>query len=289
MKTANPEDSGAPRAGRRAVTSSHAVPAYRAVPSSRAVYAALASVGFVVLASCGDSGTAPDPSGDRAATAAAAAIAADAVLEDLTLMDATVPAAGSPARPGPRPGGIDGRPGIFERDRTVTFYDGEGAEQDGYDPVTTASIHTVVDVEGDIERDHFSGSIERHRDMWVTGLEGEEETRTWNGDGYEDEQRVRVSDAYGERSYHAEATSSIEDVVRAVDRAAHPWPLSGAVTRHIEVTVTGGPNGDTSRERTVVITFNGTRLALLSVDGEPSHEVDLGTREGRDPLRRRSR
>lgn len=257
-------------------------------------WAALACAGLLVLNSCSDSGTAPDPFGERATTEAAAALAADAVLEDLTLMDATVPLASAlpDARPGSvdgHPGPVDGRPGLFERERTVSFFDADGNEQDAYDALTTASVHTVVDVAGEIERDNFSGSVERHRDMWVTGMEGEEETRTWNGDGREAEERVRVSDEFGERSYHAEATSLIEDVVRSVDRAAHPWPLSGTVTRRVEVTVTGGPNGDASRERTVVVTFNGTRFAALSVDGEASHEVDLGARERRNPLRRRRR
>jgi hypothetical protein len=258
---------------------------------SGAAWAALVCAGLLAVASCSDSGTAPDSFGERATTEAAAALAADAVLEDLTLMDATVPLASAlaSARPQVANGPVDGRPGLFERDRTVTFFDGDGNEQDAYDALTTASVHTVVDVAGEIERDNFSGSVERHRDMWVTGMEGEEVTRTWNGDGREAEERVRVSDQFGERSYHAEATSLIEDVVRSVDRAAHPWPLSGTITRHVVVTVTGGPNGDASRDRTVVVTFNGTRFATLSVDGEASHEVDLGARERRNPLRRRPR
>jgi hypothetical protein len=59
-----------------------------------------------------------------------------------------------------------------------------------------------------------------------------------------------------------------------------PWPLSGTITRHWVITITNGPNGDATRERTVVVTFNGTQFATITVNGETS-ELDLGTRPGK--------
>ncbi len=53
------------------------------------------------------------------------------------------------------------------------------------------------------------------------------------------------------------------------------------------VVIVNGPNGDETRTRHVVITFNGTQFATMTVDGE-SFEVDLSTRSGRHPFRKRA-
>jgi hypothetical protein len=235
------------------------------------------ALALAVLTGCAEATTGPD-SVDELASAAAAALAADAVLEDLATMDEVVP---GPSGAFAAPRGA----GNFERERTVTFYDAQGAEQDAHDPLTTASIRFVLSLEGEVSRERFFASVERHRDTHVTGLLGEEEMRTWNGEGNSRWERVRVNDE-GEHSYEAEASLVIDDVVRAVDRTAHPWPLSGTITRTVEITITNGPNGDETRERTVVITFDGTRFATLTIDGEPANDIDLETREGRNPLRR---
>ncbi len=248
--------------------------------SSRNLVIVLAVFG---ISSCSELGTEPGPlEVGGAVGAAAAAAAADAVLEDLYQMSDVVP------------GGAEiqaqkDSQKSKNRSKVKTFFDGNGLEQEVFDPITTASVHVVVTVEKEKSRDNFSASIKRHRDMWVTGLEGEEETRTWNGDGSGERHRARVSDEFGERVRDVKSTSLTEDVVRSVDRKAHPWPLSGTITRNIQVTITNGRNGDESRERTVVITFDGTQFATLTVNGEASHEVDLATRKGRNPLRRKKR
>lgn len=235
------------------------------------------------VSSCSELGTEPGPlEVGGAVGAAAAAAAADAVLEDLYQMSDVLPGGL----------GIQAQEVSEEsktRSKVKTFFDGNGLEQEVFDPITTASVHVVVTIEKEKSRDNFSASIKRYRDMWVTGLEGEEETRTWNGDGSGERHKARVSDEFGERLRDVKSTSLIEDVVRSVDRKAHPWPLSGTITRNIQVTITNGRNGDQSRERTVVITFDGTQFATLTVNGEPSHEVDLATRKGRNPLRRKKR
>jgi hypothetical protein len=165
----------------------------------------------------------------------------------------------------------------LERDRDVRFYDAEGIEQDAYDALTTARIEIETTIEGEIERDRMSASVSRSRDMTVTGLAGEETERTFNGSGESEISRTRVTDDAGTRSYEMESEADIDDVVRAVDRQAQPWPLSGTITRHVEIEIENGPNGDESRERTTVLTFNGTQYATLTVDGE-EYEVDLAAR-----------
>ena len=238
----------------------------------------------LALSSCSEVGTDPGPLEVRGAVgAAAAAAAADAVLEDLYQMSDVVPLMGGTAMQAQQDLQIN-----RTRSRVKTFFDGNGLEQEVFDPISTASIHIVVKIEKEKSRDNFSASVKRNRDMWVTGLEGEEETRTWNGYGSGERHRARIDDEFGERIRDVTSTSLIADVVRSVDREAHPWPLSGTITRNVAITITNGRNGDVNRVRTVVITFDGTQFAILSVNGEPSHEVDLATRKGRNPLRRKT-
>ena len=142
---------------------------------SKSTLAAGAALAGLVLASCDDSGMGPD-SMELQIAATAAAVAADAVLEDLSLMNDALP----------RPGGLasmGGLPAALERERTAIYYDGSGQEQSAFEETTTASMHILATISGDISRENLSASVERHRDMWVTGLEGDEEIRTWNGIG----------------------------------------------------------------------------------------------------------
>ena len=88
------------------------------------------------------------------------------------------------------------------------------------------------------------------------------------------------------------STSVIENVVHPVPRTDDAWPLSGTITRNVTINVTNGPEGDVTKTRTVVIAFNGTYLATMTVYGEStvdgeSFEIDLSTRSGRHPFRRR--
>jgi len=231
---------------------------------------------LTALAACDDDGTGVVVVDDEVLDQDVALLAADAVAEDLAVMTDMLQwaAAGAPGA-----GMMD-----LYRSRTVDFYDADGVLQDRYDALTTASIHTVLEVEGDVERMNMDMSLSRTRDMWVTGLEGEETTRTWNGTGTESHSRTRLSDAYGTRTYDMEGTLLVEDVVRAVPVTENPWPLSGTITRTVDIAITGAPGGDRTISRTVVITFTGEQVVTLTVDGVP-FECDLGAQD-RDRVRR---
>lgn len=239
----------------------------------------------VALAACDDSST--SNSIDDLTNDDLAEVVADAALEDLAVMVGAVPSAGPLGAFGPfgAQGGLGSRSGL-ERDRSVTFLDADGVEQDAFDELTTASIHVVTTVEGAISRDHFTASVRRHRDMWVTGLAGEETERTWNGTGSSDVERTRISDEHGTRSYDLSGSAAVEGVVRAVDKETYPWPLEGTITRQVRVEIVNGPNGDEVRERTTVLTFNGTQYATLVIDGE-EYEVDLAARQSERASRRK--
>ena len=236
--------------------------------------AKLALMTAFIFAACSD---ATAPADDALLDADVALMAADAAIEDLQNMSNLF-------------GGLLGAPAPMSvdsltRTRVITFYDADGNVQDAHDHVTTASINVVIDVSGEVVRDNWTATIERHRDMTVSGLEGDETTRIWNGSGNGSVQGTH-SDSLGTRSYDMSSTSAIVDVVRGLPREENPYPLSGTITRNISVTIIGGPDGDVTRQRTVSITFNGTQFATLTVNGE-TFDVDLAARDGRHPLRHR--
>ncbi len=236
----------------------------------------LALLSTFALAACND---ANGPSElDQAIDEDVALVAADAVLEDLQQMYVSL---GSQAASGvsfdvPR-----------DFSRTVSFFDAAGDPQDAYNPLTTASIRILIEMSGAVERDGWTATIARSRDVTVSGLEGEETERTWNGTSSTEVTRSQHSDENGEsRTYDMSGVGTIEGVVRGVPRAENPWPLSGTITRLITVVITNGPNGDVTRERTVVVTFNGSQFATLTVNGE-EFELDLAALQSDRAVRRR--
>ena len=156
------------------------------------------ALGVLVMAACSDVSGPESPSA-ALLTRDVAMVAADAVLEDLVDMSQLMLAGGLPAPP------EDGS-GSFTH--TVTFYDATGKVQASHDPETTASMHMVMDGTRDISRDSWTASGTRHRDLMITGLEGDEITRTVNGTGRGTLTRSRHTDADGDRT-HDMVTASV--------------------------------------------------------------------------------
>lgn len=230
---------------------------------------------------------------DDAMALDAAMLAADATIEEIALFHEPLDFSGfipgvdqpPPARhPGP-PGGPGAFEGEFAGVRSVTFYDADGIEQEAYDPMTTASVQIVHEVEGTIVRDRFTAEIFRARELTVTGLEGEETHRTWNGSGSSAMARSGVTEDGSERSHSAEGSFTLTDVVVPIPGTEPRWPVSGTVDRNMVMTRTG-PDGTMSREFEIVITFDGSSIATALVNGEVV-EIDLTARPGRHPLHNR--
>ena len=169
----------------------------------------------------------------------------------------------------------------LEITREVTFYDAEGATQETYDGQTTDSINFVVSIEGSRDGTRnggtFSMSVDRDRNFTVSGLAGEETERTWNGIGSSDVNRTRKSDEKGDRTYDMSSTTEVDNVVFAFPREG-TWPKSGTITRHVKVEVVRGLEDPTTRERTVIVTFNNTQFATIEINGE-TFTLDLATKE----------
>ena len=230
------------------------------------------TLSLIALAACSDT-AGLESSFEDSLTLDVAMIAADATIEEHGDL-------------GPLFGGGGGLP--HGGDRTATFFDAAGNEQEAHDPLTTASIHLVIESTHEFSRDSWTGTGTRSRDLWITGLEGEETSRTVNGTGSGTVTRSQHTDADGTRTYDMSSTSVMDNVVHPVPRTDDAWPLSGTITRNMTINVVNGPDGDVTRTRTVVITFNGTYLVTMTV-GDETFEIDMSTRSDRHPFQRRGR
>ncbi len=160
--------------------------------------------------------------------------------------------------------------------RDVTFFDEFGDEMEFFHRDSTEAVHIVVTFEGTRTRENVEITVDRYRDMTVSNLLGADTARIWNGSGTADVNRTRHSDEHGDRVYNMSSSSTIDSVIIAVPRQSN-WPLSGTITRDVTVEVVGGLEDDRTRSRTVVITFNGTQFAEITINGEMFF-FDLETR-----------
>ncbi len=242
---------------------------------------------LTMLGACKD---ASSPAQSDALLTNAATVVADATIEDATLAMTPFgfglragPALAGGHGTGPL-GGAGGIGGSLSGTRSVTFYDADGYTQAAYDSLTTASIHVVFDLSGDVTRGGWSAGIDRTRDWTVSGLEGHETTRTFNGSGTETVSRSRTSQDGTQSSFDINGSITYDDVVVPVPGSDPRWPLSGTITRTMTVNVVNGPNGDVTRTVDATVTFDGTSTATAVVNGR-TIQIDLTTRPGRFPFR----
>jgi hypothetical protein len=270
---------------------------------------------FVVLsiAGCDDTSQPETPS---SINFDAAVVAADGTLEDLRMMHGPglgLPGIVFPPLPNENDCPIDG--GQFHcqprhRDgltftRTITYLDLDGSsivDGDGdplYDERITDGIRYEISVLGDISREWWSATVERQRDLTVTGLlndndddaDNDDGVVTWSGSGAGDVERSRHTDGGELRVYHMVSSSTIDHVVVPYPRTEEGWPLSGTIERSVTLTRTL-PSGDTETvQRDVTVSFDGSQFATVTV-GEDTFTLDLSERgfgpgKMRDHRRRR--
>lgn len=225
-------------------------------------------------AACEDGVTEAPAVDEEAVLEDAALMAADAMFQDLTIMQPPATWASFANGPSAAPGiEINGTRSFS---KTVTFFDADGNEQAGYDEKTTASMRVESELERDAAHTFWTASIERKRDVLVTGLEGAETQRTWNGTTESEVYRSRHPDGGTERIYDMESSGLIEDVVRGVPRKDNPYPLSGTIRRNITAEITKDGTTETKVMETI-ITFDGDNIVTMTVNGEP-FEIDLNDR-----------
>ncbi len=166
----------------------------------------------------------------------------------------------------------------FTVTRSYQFLDGTGASQESFDSLTTASIKFASTLMGTIDQPWRYKEIDDHRELTVSGLEGSETTRTWDGSGTASH-RDSVTANDGTRSLRSfTASTTVASVVVPAPFRRDSWPLSGTITTHLANSL--------GLDLTAVLTFNGTQFATLDV-GDSTFTVDLGGHCLHGPGRRR--
>lgn len=241
----------------------------------------------VALAACSSEATGPEltPLQSLNLNRDVALVAADATSQDVEIMGGPMGSFGFGFAPSLGAADEVNHPfrcGTNEREhltitRTCTFKDASGATQSSYDPTTTASVTIHAEIKGEVSRENWSVSVDRVRDLVVSGLAGAETQRTWNGTGTSTSNRSRHNDNNETRQYDVAATTTITNVVVPAPRTENAWPLSGTISKQVTVKITGGPHDGETMTRTVTITFNGTQLVPIKVNAN-TFTFDLKTR-----------
>jgi len=273
----------------------------------------LAAFAALSIAGCDSAG---EPELPSSVNFDAAVVAADGALEDLQMMHG--PGLGLPGivfPPLPNENDCTASGGEFrchpiERDgltftRSITYFDLNGdpiVDSEGnplYDEATTDGIRYQISVAGDISREWWSASIDRQRDLTVTGLlndndedvDNDDGVVAWVGSGTGDVERSRHMDGGELRVYRMVSSSTINDVVVPYPRTENGWPLSGTIERTVTITRTL-PSGETETvQRDVTVNFDGGQFATVTV-GDDTYTLDLSERgfgpgKMRDHRRRR--
>jgi hypothetical protein len=235
-------------------------------------------------AACSDTPSDPlDAAEDAQLNFDVAAYAADQAVDDIAMMTYETAAVFSGPMASPPGGGMHGFgfEGSLSVTREVTFYDADGNVMDHYQADTTDAIDFYFLLEGDRTRTTPRGTMTmelyRKREFTVSELEGAETERQWDGVGESSKEKSFISDERGDRYYEMSSTSTVTAVLIPVPRAADSWPLSGTIERIVEVDHEN-PKWTSTRERTVLITFNGTNLVPIEINGV-TYTFDLATRQ----------
>ncbi len=240
----------------------------------------LAVMAAMTLAACSENSGNPlggGPAEEQQVNLDVAAYSAEATVDDIELMSSeSEPVFSGPPASSPPIGDLNVT-------RQVSFFDEAGEQMDTYHDQLTEAVSIFFSMEGSRRRASDRGAVvitvNRVRDIMVTGLAGDETERTWNGGGSASNNRSVVTDAV-DRVYDFTSATQIDNVVMPVPRGSG-WPVSGSITRDVVIQVVSGLEDTRTRTRTVVVTFNGTNLVPIVINGE-EFILNLETREIQD-------
>jgi hypothetical protein len=167
--------------------------------------------------------------------------------------------------------------------RRFQFRDASGTPSQSFDPALTASVNFLRALDGSVsgtggsDGATWTRGVHETSDRTVSGLAGTETQRVWNGTDTGADTTVYTGSA-ATRTYAATVTQTSRDVVLSVPRVANSWPLSGTVTRVVTARLTTSASTAVRNvARTVTVTFNGTSVVPIEVNGLAC-KLDLATR-----------
>lgn len=266
-------------------------------PTSRRVWIAAIAV---VFAACSESVTAPEvlqqvPAAVSAqadqdvATSAAATIAgtitslgADELAAGIAAGFALVP--GEALRESGSGGSDSGTTTFGDKtetksvSRSFQFFDAAGNRMAAFVRGTTASVRFLIttDVRRTMDSTYVAASHSRS-DHVLSGLLGDR--RVWNGTGSSAD-TTSHREGTSLRTYTGTAADTIVAVTFLANRDLNRYPLSGTAIRVVNYvkTFTGRETGTMTVNRRIVVTFNGTNMAVMTI-GNVTCALNLDTRK----------
>ena len=161
-----------------------------------------------------------------------------------------------------------------------TFYDVDDIMLQQWDP---SAVRAVIDswVRGAVTGLRYQATVGRTGVLNVNGLAAAVDTLLFDGTAT-DTTDARFTSLDGLRTVdvHVLATRVLASVRALKNRSVNPWPLSGTATWTVSVDkFANGPRGgiEAHYQAVVVMTFDGTRVADVEVNGRYHYHLDLQT------------
>ena len=161
-----------------------------------------------------------------------------------------------------------------------TFYDVDGLELRQWDP---SAVRVAIGswVRGSVTGVRYQATVGRTGTLDVNGLAAAVDTLVFDGTAT-DTTDARYTSLDGLRTVdvHVLATRVLAGVRALKNRNVNPWPLSGTATWNLSVDkYANGPRGgiEVHYDAVVVVEFDGTQYADVTVNGRYRYRMDLQT------------
>lgn len=162
--------------------------------------------------------------------------------------------------------------------RSFQFFDAAGNRMTAFVRGTTASVRFLIstDLRRTMDSTYVAASHSRS-DHVLSGLLGDR--RVWNGTGSSADTTTH-RDGTSLRTYTGTAADTIVAVTFMANRDLNRYPLSGTAIRVVNYvkTFTGRETGTMTVNRRIVVTFNGTNMAVMTI-GNVTCSLNLDTRK----------
>lgn len=162
--------------------------------------------------------------------------------------------------------------------RSFQFFDAAGNRMTAFVHGTTASVRFLLttDIRRTMDSTYVAASHSRS-DHTLSGLLGDR--RVWNGTGSSAD-TTSHRDGTIMRTYTGTAADTIVAVTFMANREVNRYPLSGTAIHVVNYvkTFTGRETGTMTVNRRVVVTFNGTNMAVMRI-GNVTCSLNLDTRK----------
>lgn len=160
--------------------------------------------------------------------------------------------------------------------RSFAFYDANGVAQERPDRATTRSMNVQMAVAGTITLSDGALTVDRHNSTTVSGLGTASYTINGNETGTTKATRTTT---LGTSTFDEAYTNATKDLVVPAP-PSRGYPLSGTQSHTSTVTMTAAGLPPQTHTTAVVVTFNGTGTAAISItfDGTTRQcTIDLAT------------